>query len=133
MRNAYINSVPTDTRLATISQFLKLVPISVIPDGEDVYLFNTKTSAAISPSFISPSLDETTDTYVRVAAFLKFGPLAKSDLITQSPTVLWYKRNAIVMLESALIAHLEEFGSGDYAVRVSRRMWMIASPDDFIS
>lgn len=110
-------------KTVTFDDFILAVPIRDVPG--DLYQFNAQID-------FNRNSDETI--YQRSAIALVRGhkkEIFKSNIVLQATLKHQYKRDLRETLEDAATNSLCDFGLPSHLVKLGRRMWLLANPQDF--
>lgn len=117
----------------TFGKFLAMIPRKEITTGWDAAVeYNVMVSMSVDVADSdSDDFDEEYSSYERRRLYLTLDGSLQKDLLTQAKLTRPWKAPIQDLAEDAVVSHYETFGSGELAVRIGPRTWMIASPSDF--
>lgn len=136
MRNLTLNTSIGNTKLVTLTQFIKQIPTKTHFDS--YYEFNQPISlnyfyGAVSHPEFPDENDTNTSYYEKQTMVLIDGDLKRIvlDRLTQFGSSSELSGPPMDLLFDAVMHHAVEFGQASYLVRLDRRTWMVADAEDF--
>jgi hypothetical protein len=126
--NVSINTFNGSTKVVSLSKFLQTLEIKTIPNEKDEYRFMFHTGGFYA-GLHSTHIPATVTTALLMPYLLL--RIAKRCLLEQADLKTVSYQTPLYLISDAIYEHAMEMGASKYAVRVSRRNWIIADPEDF--
>lgn len=107
------------------------IPERITANAIRTYPFNQLVSRSEQgATAFDPSIDESSYKRIELPLYNPSEQELKGLIMTQA-SVKYLQRSFRDMAEEAVMAHIEQFGEPTCLVRLSRRCWLVASPDDY--
>lgn len=123
--NKKINTFYGNVKIISFRSFLDMVPVKILDGSQSLITFNTHVGI--------PSSDELEWAYKRTALLLTepSEQVLKGHLLSQAEIATSWMKPPLELLEGAVTDYLMSFGVPEYVIRLDRRFWLIANPNDF--
>lgn len=119
IKSAIIATPFGPVRIATTQEFIKLIPVKEWYSYSDQAGFHRKTR---NPYF----------GYETIFKQLSKASITATELVKDLPILSYPKSDLIEMIHSIVTASACEMGCPTHIVRLGRRFWMAANPEDFV-
>jgi len=123
---ASVNTPYCQTKIVTFKEFVKLIP------RKEWYAYTDKAGYMRRKTVKSYDPNETDPDYETVFAHLTKTPITISDLVKYLPIQSRPKYSLQQMVYDITTESAVEMGNPTHLVRLGRRFWLAANPDDFI-